>query len=78
MERETIGLIIGILLLVLMSVGGVWARGSEKKMWNNGICQYCRSTWKIFDVDSSGGRGYKCICPRHIWISYAVDKMITR
>jgi len=74
MERETLGLLIAFSLLGLMIAVFAWARSSEKKTWNNGICPDCFSIWQIFDVDSQGGRGYKCVCPRHIWISYAVDK----
>ena len=44
----------------------------EKKLWNNGWCPQCNNIWRSFDMDSQGGRGYRCDCPhRHIWISYA-------
>lgn len=63
---------------------GFWARQCEKKDWNGGICPDCGRTWKAFDMDSQGGRGYSCYtnldqysrrCDRTIWISYpGVDK----
>lgn len=43
----------------------------EKMLWNNGWCPECNNIWRGFDMDSQGGRGYKCDCrSRHIWISY--------
>lgn len=68
MEIYAVFVIILAILFVLM------ARNHERKTWNNGVCPNCCSTWEIFDVDSQGGRGYKCACRRYIWISYAVDR----
>ncbi len=67
-----------LVLVALLVAGGFWARSSEKKAWNNGICAECHTPWKSFDLDSQGGRGYKCGCGGHhtVWISYAVDKPI--
>jgi len=70
---------LGIALAVvgLLVAGGLWARSSEKKSWNNGICSECHTAWVYFDRDSQGGRGYKCGCGNHdTWISYGVDKPI--
>ena len=68
-----IGIYLGIFVLVVMFIGGQWQRGYEKRKWNNGICPECHSIWESFDMDSQGGRGYKCACANYIWISYAVD-----
>lgn len=67
-----------VLTAVSILVAGIlWARFSEKKDWNNGICAVCHTPWKSFAMDSQGGRGYKCGCGNHkAWISYAVDKPI--
>jgi len=43
---------------------------TEGKTWNNGKCPKCLTKWKNFDMDSQGGRGYKCDCDNTIWISY--------
>ena len=43
----------------------------EKKLWNNGRCADCNYFWEFFDLDSQGGRGYKCGCGKHsIWINW--------
>lgn len=54
----------------------VYAALGEKKLWNGGTCPLCQNAWIKFDVDSQGGRGYKCSCApaRYIWISYSVDR----
>lgn len=72
------GLYIAGIGIVIMIIIFVWAFDSEKRQWNNGVCPHCHSTWKRFDTDSQGGRGYKCACPRrrYIWISWPVDKRI--
>lgn len=50
----------------------------EKKEWNNGICPHCGSKWICFDVDSRGGRMYKCETRKHyVDISYPVDNKDT-
>lgn len=67
-------IVIYVAFLLLMATGITWARYHEKKEWNNGHCSRCQSLWVCFDVDSQGGRGYKCLCGRHIWISYKVDR----
>ena len=60
-------------LAVLFSVGAI-ASYAEGKKWNHGRCKECNDSWQSFDTDSQGGRGYKCGCGRHIWISYRVDR----
>lgn len=34
------------------------------------MCPYCNTEWKHFDVDSQGGQGFTCSCPKYIWISW--------
>jgi hypothetical protein len=62
---------IGFTVLALMIASCVWGYRSEKKLWNNGWCPDCNNIWRPFDMDSQGGRGYKCDCRhKHIWISW--------
>ena len=59
---------VGILLII-------GTREHEKKSYNKGICPHCGSPLKLFDLDSQGGRGYKCISCHYVtWCSYNVDK----
>jgi len=77
MNIDTIILIVLGLFIVVCVVGIFWTRSIEKKEWNGGICKDHGTKWKCFDVDSQGGRGYKCgdmVYDHHIWISYNVDK----
>jgi hypothetical protein len=64
-----------IILLILGIYAAILTIGSivESIEWNGGKCPKCGKEWKLFDVDSQGGRGYTCDC-RHIWISYPVDR----
>ncbi len=65
-----------ICLVALFISGCVWARASEHKTWNDGICSECTKRWVCFDMASDGSRGYRCVgCQRtkRIWISWAVD-----
>jgi hypothetical protein len=71
---ETIAIIIGIVLILLLFGFIIWGRSREKKDWNNGYCS-CGHKWRYFDSDSQGGRGYCCDnCNNYIWVSYKVDK----
>ena len=67
----TIIAIIGIGFLMVSL--GIWL---EKRDFNNGICPHCGNKLYFFDMDSQGGRGYKCEkCYYHTWVSYkTVDK----
>jgi hypothetical protein len=68
------GFIVGLLIVFIMIVGGLFVRACEKKTWNNGK-HYCGGKWEQFDTDSQGGRGYNCSsCDSRTWISYRVDK----
>jgi len=74
-----VGLIISLMIcgfvLTFIIVGGIYSYSNEKKDWNNGHCSKCHNKWKSFDMDLQGGRGYKCLCGRYIWISYhSIDK----
>ena len=65
-----------ITILVTLFVAGVLLGIMlEKNNFNNGVCPYCNKKLKNFDTDSQGGRGYKCECGYHTWVSYkCVDK----
>ena len=61
-------------LVALFTAGCIWARSSERKTWNDGICPECMGRWVCFDTASDGSRGYRCTsCPKWIWISWKVD-----
>ncbi len=64
-----------VLVFVALSI---WARQGEVRVWNGGLCQKCSTLWRNFDVDSQGGRGYKCsgcAVTRRVWISWpGVDR----
>lgn len=66
--------IVLISLCSAMVLGVLWARESERKDWNRGICKRSGRRWRIFDVDSSGARGYKDGAGNYTWISYNVDQ----
>lgn len=63
-------LIVALALLVFFGVMAL-ARRSEKKSYNNGICNECGTKLYHFDNDSQGGRGYVCNeCNYTTWVSY--------
>jgi hypothetical protein len=64
-------IMIGVWFLVFFG-GGWWARSSEKKRWNNGVCSVNGIPWEHFDTDSQGGRGYKAD-EHYMWASYRID-----
>jgi len=61
-----------IITLTLLIIITLWARRSEKKRWNNGVCKETGKPWEYFDTDSQGGRGYKS-GDYSFWASYNVD-----
>jgi len=65
-------------ILIMLFIGfSILAITSDKKEWNRGKCPVCDLKWRLFDVDSQGGRGYTCDkCDKTIWISYPVDKEV--
>ena len=67
--------IVAITVFAVFVGAMVTARSLEKRDWNGGACR-CGAAWLSFDVDSQGGRGYRCRgCRRVIWITYPfVDK----
>lgn len=68
------GILIGLLFLIIISVGLYIGYSSEKKDWNNGVSPIGKK-WKRFDTDSQGGRGYTDNCGNYCWISYpGIDK----
>ena len=66
-------MIIGIVILALMTIGGIYQRRNEKREWNGGICAISGKPWEKFDHDSQGGRGYKDNQGNYVWVSYKVD-----
>ena len=70
---KVISVCIGLVWLVLFYTLFIYGRWSDAKAWNGGICPSCGNQWESFDMDSQGGRGYKCECGSGVWISYAVD-----
>jgi len=72
---------IAFAVIVLCLMGGLvfFARRSEKKKWNKGLCPDCGSNLVLngWMIDSQGGRGWACPksgCGYKAWISYNVDK----
>lgn len=55
-------------------VGPFIVRHMEKKRWNNGICPECGEQWMEYDMDSQGGRLYRCENWHSCDITYEVDK----
>lgn len=49
-------------------------RRKERKQWNKGICPYCGKEWILYDVDSSGGRMYRCENWHYCSITHNADK----
>lgn len=64
-----------IIFIFLICLGAIAVRTKEKKEWNNGYCKECGEKWQLFDVDSQGGRMYKCSNRHRCDISYNVDKI---
>ena len=62
------------IIIILIIIGIVLTRIYEKKEWNNGTCPKCGGEFKLFDVDSQGGRMYRCDNWHFCDISYNVDK----
>ena len=66
--------VISIVVISFITIG-IIVYLTEKRNFNNGKCVCCGEKFELFDVDSQGGRGYKCTkCNRYLWISYRVDK----
>lgn len=66
----------GIVILALMTIGGIYQRRNEKREWNGGICAISGKPWEKFDYDSQGGRGYTDNQGNYLWVSYKVDSPI--
>ena len=63
-----------ICILIQIIIGVVLIRRYEKKEWNNGICPKCGDKWRLFDIDSQGGRMYRCNNWHFCNVSCNVDK----
>ena len=66
--------ILAAMFVALLIAGCALAYRHEKILWNHGICAEYNEPWLSFDMDSQGGRGYKCR-DRVIWISWPVDRL---
>lgn len=62
-------------VLLIITVGPIYARRQEKKNWNRGYCPTCGKPWIHYDTDSQGGRMYRCENWHSCDISYRVDKI---
>jgi len=71
-----IGLWIEIGLCVAIVIGAYTQYRDEKKEWNNGVCKKCGTEWRMFDIDSQGGRMYQCKNGHYFDCSYSVDKRL--
>lgn len=68
-------MVIAMLSVLIISFSIImYARNMEKKRWNRGICLKCGKPWKLYAVDSQGGRMYSCGSNHTCDISYSVDK----
>lgn len=66
-------IVVAIAIFITLTL---FAIHTERRNFNNGICPKCGEKLICFDVDSQGGRGYKCNkCHYVTWVSYkTVDK----
>lgn len=66
------------IVLGLIVVAGwgtcIYTINKEKKRWNKGKCPECGEEWEIFDMDSQGGRMYKCKNGHECVCTYDTDK----
>ena len=59
--------VVTVLLVCVIPLGYF----SEKRHWNEGVCPECGGFFRYFDIDSQGGRGYKCPdCGSVTWVSW--------
>ena len=67
--------IIGIVIMVVLICLVIYVRYDEKKHYNNGFCPNCGTRLRCFDVDSQGGRMYKCdACEYYTSVTYNIDR----
>ena len=72
---ELLLIIFGISIIISIIIGAISMRRYEKKEWNNGVCSKCGDKWRLFDIDSQGGRMYRCDNWHYCDVSYNVDKI---
>ncbi len=65
-----------LILLILGILGCALGWFLDARGWNGGICAKTGESWKHFDNDSQGGRGYKS-GPYTLWVSWPVDRNAT-
>jgi hypothetical protein len=63
------GYIIIAAILIAIVFAAYYEYFLEKHEWNDGISPTGKP-WQMFDIDSSGARGYKDEDDNVIWISY--------
>ncbi len=66
-------MVVATCLVTVMVLGMLYARHTERVMWNDGVCAATGKPWVRFDTDSQGGRGYRSD-DNWLWVSYDVDK----
>lgn len=62
--------ILGALAFLLWGIIGLAGVVSEKERWNNGVCKQSGKSWRLFDIDSQGDRGYTDDEGNYCWVSY--------
>jgi len=68
-------LIVAAWMIVFIG-GSILAVRFERRDWNDGHCGSCGERWVNFDMDSQGGRGYRCGGRHYIWITWPwVDRV---
>lgn len=57
------GLFFGFMLFMLIA-----SVIYQRRIWNKGVSKHDGTRWKLFDIDSQGGRGYVDESGNYIWI----------
>ena len=71
--KEELKIIVFVIILCMGLILIAFAIYKEKKIWNKGYCPKCGEKWIMFDMDSQGGRMYKCKNNHHCVCTYNVD-----
>lgn len=57
---------------IVCAVAAAW--GLEHRRWNGGVCRESGKSWRSFDSDSTGARGYTDGEGAYCWCSWPVDR----
>lgn len=75
MDDKTMVLLFGFVVMVVIMIGCHNTKQKEKRRFNHGVCINCGAKLRCYDMDSQGGRMYKCDrCGYYTDCSYDVDK----